>query len=379
MREDSLAEQHIIQMTKEDYIEYTRNKMQHALGDNFLDKYRHLFGKDLLSKNIEATNISIIFTDEVKEFNKEHPRYDHVLEYWVKINVTFSYRYFVADTELFGEQFFVFWGIGYIYGQPFHSCNYELLDSTKFVLKELQELKIETRRKFGYQRLFDISTDYLNPNIQSKFTEVCRRKVEGQDFDDFDCLDDLCFTQHQMVYGLAELQLYKPYVQDFLGDPIEFNGEIVFRYNHSFYDEQYFYISSQIIQLIGTFWDKIGNLLFRFFPYPLREREHVYFYSVVQKFPERYRENEDYLWLKEFKENKYKDLRDVRNKVTHVKSLSTEIFKRMMRDHANRQAIQQLQNEKMTLIDDLVDQYEQVMIGIERVVRLIDASESNVD
>ena len=156
-------------------------------------------------------------------------------------------------------------------------------------LKEVQNLKIKTAKELDIPSLLNYRSEYLTGDFLDKFIEVSRSvKPIIKEYNDFLVANDILYSSQILSYTLAELNVFKPYLRDFLEDPLYMGDKKVYRYFPSFYDNQYFSIASNYIQALYNYWDKLGDLLYYFFDVGLSER-HVYFYKVIDKFPAKYK------------------------------------------------------------------------------------------
>lgn len=357
-----------------DFCAIIDNKAEYEVRNNFENRLDFVIDKEILDKNPETIRIEVSLADGNKLINIDDPAERYLYEYWREVNVQWIYK--VGETE--ASLGFRYWFIGYsLSDSPEFGYTWEVVDPIKFKLKELQDLKIKTRKAYGLIRMDDYKSEYFPSDIYNKFTMVCRSKNLEKPLDDYEFLDDLCFTAHNILYSISELLLYKPYVQDFLAHRQFVGGECHHMYTHSFYDEQYFYIASQIMQTIHTFWDKIANLLHHFFfidvPLPGKNPK-VYFTSVMKHFPEDHK-NEHYQWLNSFRENLYRKNNKKRNGIVHTMSLSSESLKKYVYNVTNVAVLQELQDEKMELATDFINHYESMLLGFEKAAKLIDTLE----
>lgn len=353
----------------EDFFEFIDNKVSWDIKENFAEKYGYVIDKAILVLSPQTLSVSVIPRLEYKIVKASNRSYTH--EYWREFNVIWLFKYndISVDEHVLS---FEFWGIGYInVGRQYYS--YEVLDPNKLLLKRLQDIRIAIYKNNDIAQVkADYSSEYFNPNLFLKYSDVCSAKNKYEcikDFNDLECISE------DITSNVSYLIMYKPYVQDFLANPQYFEGEILYTYFHTFYDKQYYFIASQTIQLLYNFWDKIGDLINLFFE-KINKDKNIYFPDVINKIPEECK-NENYNWLSAFKDHEYKDLNKKRKQIVHYKGLESSAMNKVISNLSNREELEILQKEKMDLIPYLIDHCEKTLLGFEQALKLIEIKVSN--
>lgn len=349
----------------EDFFEFIDNEVSWKIKNNFLENYSFLIDKNILDQNPQTLSVNVIPKPEYKMVKVSDRRFTH--EYWRQFNVIWVYKF---NDILVNEHAlsFEFWGIGYINTEGEYYSQ-EVLDPNKLLLKSLQDLRIKTYKTNNIVRIkSDYTSGYFNPNLFSKFSDVYSTKSKPNFFEDF---NDLEYISEDITSNVSYLILYKPYVQDFLENPQQVEGGILYTYFHSFYDKQYYFLASQAVQLLYNFWDKIGDLINLFFE-QIGKDKNIYFPDVINKIPEEYK-NENYDWLKAFKDNEYKELNEKRKQVVHYKGLESNAMNQVISNVHKREELEKLQKEKMDLVPYLINHCEKTLIGFEHALKLIES------
>lgn len=254
-----------------------------------------------------------------------------------------------------------------------HEFTFEIINEDKKLLKELHAKVIQTSKKQNLFGFDDYSIKIDNKAISSFYTEIIRKPREkGFDFfKDYNIYADLTRVSQDIRFLLGQLILYKPYITNYLSGKTNWNGKIVFRYFPNMYDKRYFMNSGLIISLLYNYWDKIGDLLDLCFDV-LNNKRKVYFGAVIDKFPTQYSNSQNYLWLKNFKDNEFTDLLKKRNDIVHYSALESRYFEQYQDKNKNEQEIIKLQKEKEELVEYLVNHNRLMYEGFEKALKLID-------
>ena len=129
--------------------------------------------------------------------------------------------------------------------------------------------------------------------------------------------------------------------------------------------------SGLIISLLYNYWDKMGDLLDNCFGV-IEPTNNVYFGTVIRKFPTEFNSSSNYIWLKNFKDNEFKELLEKRNEIVHYSALESKFFENYQDNIQDEARIQTLQNNKEGMVEYLQQHNELMFIGFEKAIKLID-------
>jgi hypothetical protein len=281
----------------------TRGK--YVIESNFFERYKFIIPSEVVSKDPESIDISTEF-DENYTFEKlpeENQEFEWI--YKRKVKVVWGYKYWLGQREYL---YFDFW----VYGNINITREYfsvEVLDPQKIKLRENIEQKIETIKHLGITKIDSNSdSDYLKPNLVSKFIDVVRVRHKIHPYNDFELFQDILYVNQDLAFQLAEISLFKPYVQDFLESYQYFKGEKRYTYFHTTFDKMYLSVASQAIQSMYIYWEKIGYLLNNHFGLFDPLNSNVYFSRVVHNLLSS-KTDEESMWFNNFRINEYEKLK----------------------------------------------------------------------
>ncbi|MFH1160670.1 MAG: Cthe_2314 family HEPN domain-containing protein [bacterium] len=139
----------------------------------------------------------------------------------------------------------------------------------------------------------------------------------------------------------------------------------------TFYDKQYYFITSFFLQTLYNYWDKVGDLISKFFEINLPEHQ-IYFYTVLQYFPEN-EKDEYYRWFEDFLNARYKELNNERISVVHYQGIESKIHQIYMEGNRDESKMNELQNWKVSLLDVFLIDFQDTIKGFEMALKLIES------
>jgi len=355
-------------MELEDYYNYIDNHFLHDLRKNFLKKFKHIISKSILDREPKTIE-TFVFLDKFYTSKRidEPSRFE--IEYRKRIEVVWHYKFIDSfHGETYSEKF-TFWVVGYI-NKTQGSYSPEILDENQLHLKELQEIRLKNIQEQGIKSLATYK-DSNEKDAISKFLTTCRTANAPKLKNDYHKVLDIIYTHRDNTYLISDLMTFYPYIFDFTKGKQRHNGKEYFTYFPSFYDQQYYYISSSLTQSTYNYWDKIGAVINHFFPTKLKTTQ-VFFPKVIENLAERFKSDPNFLWLLDFKENEYKDLNKKRKYIVHYEGLEAKFMKEYSENNMNETGIKKLQTDKSGLIDYFKNLHEKSIIGFERMLKLIE-------
>lgn len=249
--------------------------------------------------------------------------------------------------------------------------SFDIYDESKLVLRKYEELiECECKNK----NILSLISDELKFEEKSSiqfFVDIIRMtKKKELPFNDFDVIDDIVRCSQDLVFTLGEVEVFKPYISHFLQNRVFFNGDNIYQYFPLFYDKRYLMKCAVAVELLYSFWDKIGDVLSKYFTTALPKRA-IYFGKVIDKFPKEWSENEHFNWLREFKYEKYNKLNEQRIRIVHYSNLESDFhnqYRKIIRDRDKLLELQKSLEEESELLNN---HYKLAIKGFEKACLLI--------
>jgi hypothetical protein len=201
--------------------------------------------------------------------------------------------------------------------------SFSFLDKNQLILNEYFDLIYYKYKDLNIPSLVD--DDFL---INGKtpielFTSVARKKqILTNDFYMFNNLGRI--SQDTRFYS-TKLLILKPYITDFLSDSTLINGKKYFRYFPTIYDKQYLLSAGMLFELFYNYWDQIGDVLAEVF-LPTLPKNNIYFATVIDQFPQPFKNSKNFNWFLDFKNKEYQGLNKMRKNIVHYNSIETDYF-----------------------------------------------------
>ena len=167
------------------------------------------------------------------------------------------------------------------------------------------------------------------------------------------------------------LLILKPYITDFISDPTQISGKKYFRYFPTIYDKQYLLSAGILFELFYNYWDQIGDVLAEVF-LPTLPKNNIYFASVIDQFPETFRDSKNFKWFLDFKNKDYQDLNKKRKNIVHYSSIETDYFESYQDLFGNEAELKQLQLEKEELAEYFTKHHKIAIKGFETLIHLME-------
>jgi hypothetical protein len=124
-------------------------------------------------------------------------------------------------------------------------------------------------------------------------------------------------------------------------------------------------------QKVYNYWVRIGELINSFFLLRGKSNNN-FFHSAIEEIPEEYRESENYLWLKNFKESEYIELYKIRRDIVHTISSDTNFKYRHSAVVTNKEKMYELQTEHENIAPFYKKQISLSILGFEKTLLLLE-------
>ena len=183
--------------------------------------------------------------------------------------------------------------------------------------------------------------------------------------------DDLLFCSDELLYFTAHLYLYKPFLNNPIKEGVAFSGQMVYPNYQNLEAKRYSMFADVTCQKAYNYWDRIGDLIASFFP-DLLKPHNVYFPSAIEAIPRKFHKSNNYLWLKEFKENEYVTLNNMRKQIVHYTTSDIDFRYKHLKLTSNRESMQELQNDREDLADFYKNHIYLTLTGLEKTLLFFD-------
>lgn len=192
------------------------------------------------------------------------------------------------------------------------------------------------------------------------------------DFDYSGNLKDILYFSDEILVFTASLFLFRPFVNDPIKDKQTLNGVAIYPNFKNHYSVRYNMFANIACQSTYNYWDRIGDLIASFFEDRI-DSSRVYFTTAIDAIPEMYCDNENFRWLKEFRETKYKELNELRRKTVHYSSIGTS-FDIQHSSNAFKEfdSIERLQKEKLGWPEYFKSHIEYSIEGMSQTLQYLD-------
>jgi len=163
-------------------------------------------------------------------------------------------------------------------------------------------------------------------------------------------LRDIINCNQDLMYFTGNLFLYAPYINNPLETVVRDAFDFpVSQYHQNWYDHRYCCFVSCCFEKAYNFWDRIGDLLYSFYPTLIGSIRQVDFARMIEAIDALGEADEDFNWLKHFKNNQYTDLNKFRREVVHYYQYETTFHYEHMTNCTKLDVIGQLWNDKKGL------------------------------
>lgn len=159
----------------------------------------------------------------------------------------------------------------------------------------------------------------LKPNGKDPLTfysEVTRQKAHIKKVPIF-LYDDLFFISNDLVHFTSFLYLLKPLINDIIKE--------AGTYFQNWYDARYISYAGILYSSVYNFWDRIGDLLYCYFPTGLSD-DKVYIGRVLNNFPKKHKNSPNFKKLNDIYTGRVRSLIKERNEDAHNQSTATSHY-----------------------------------------------------
>jgi hypothetical protein len=252
--------------------------------------------------------------------------------------------------------------------------SYDIHDKTKSTLYSYNSCIEKFLEEKELQALFQMEKQFDGKNSILFFTGIIRHQGNiPEPFQAFEAHDDIAMCHQDITFTLGELYLYKPFIRDFTEHSSLAGNQPIFHYFPSFTDKRYLSTCSYLFELFYNYWDKIGDMLAPYIAPHLTERN-IYFTRVIDQAFGNLTKNKYYLWLKNFRDNQYKELNNTRKQVVHYKSIENQTFQDYHNNFSDFEKLKEKQEKKEAYTDYFKSHYDLSVEGFYNALKLIEST-----
>lgn len=260
------------------------------------------------------------------------------------------------------------------FDQNNQAFNFDIHNNTKSILFSYNS-KIDNFLKENKLRaLFQMDEIFDGKNSISFFSGIISHPNNiPVPFPAFEMHDDIVMCHQDITFTLGELYLYKPFISDFTEHSSLVGNQPIYHYFPSFTDKRYLSTCSHLFELFYNYWDKIGDMLAPYIAKELGEKD-IYFDRVIDRSNDNIANNQYYKWLKDFRENQYKDLNKNRKQVVHYKSIENQTFQDYFNNSSDFYELEKIQEKKEAFTEYFKNHYNLTIKGFFKALKLIEST-----
>lgn len=168
------------------------------------------------------------------------------------------------------------------------------------------------------------------------------------------------------------MYLYRPYINNPIQDGHPIGDMMLYPNLQNREAKRYSMFSAIVAEKIYNYWDRIGDLIATYFP-DLIKPSAADFARAIDIIPKSYQENANNQWLKNFKENQYKELNTKRRQYVHYKTADTQFKHEHLMKSTDIVEMEKLVFDRNDLADYYKEQHKLTLLGFEKTMLLIEA------
>ncbi|MGC4020957.1 MAG: Cthe_2314 family HEPN domain-containing protein [Cyclobacteriaceae bacterium] len=218
--------------------------------------------------------------------------------------------------------------------------------TSKEILDLIRDQILEVYSSQNMTCLSDNQYNYNGVNIMA----VPNSQLTIENWNSYKNLRDIVNCNQDLMYFAANLFLYRPYINNPLKEVDTQTMKFpVFHYHQNIYDHRYCTYVSNCFEKAYNYWDRIGDLLYSFYPSIIPNIRSVDFSRVIDKIYEIGERDADFIWLHNFKQNEYSILNGYRKDVVHYYQYETSYHFEHISNSTKPDVITKIWKEKSEL------------------------------
>lgn len=216
-------------------------------------------------------------------------------------------------------------------------------------MEHLEKHYSEVSKFFTQENLISLSDNEHNYNGLNTMEILHLEKVNPkfEKFNKFKNLADLKNCNNDLKLLTANLYLYHPHINNPFNEFKFFRGEKIFTYFQNGPDWIYSTFVSCCYEKLYNYWDRIGDTLAYYLELDIPEFT-VGFASVIDKMISMgiYDSNPNFEYLKNFKQNEFREFNKHRKEVVHYYQFETTYKHQILENSRNEKEVEKLWNWK---------------------------------
>jgi hypothetical protein len=204
--------------------------------------------------------------------------------------------------------------------------------------------------------------------FDEKTAEIKNEKIWKLSFDIKNCNDDLKLF-------VAQLFIFRPHINNPNLEKTNFNRIIHYGYNQNFSDWNYSSIVSCCFEKLYNYWDRIGDIISLYLNVFSEKDEHkITFASVIDNLDKKgtYSNDENFKFLKSFKDNEFKEFNKTRKEVVHYNQFETTYrYDFIFKFYDNEEKIMEIWEWKKNMPEYFKNHLELSLLGYENCYNFI--------
>lgn len=231
------------------------------------------------------------------------------------------------------------------------------------------------RKRFFLNFQSEISVNNSEENnelFDYQTVEIQNEKIWKLSFDIKNCNDDLKLF-------LANLYLFHPYINNPTKEKRHIRGVVFHSYNQNFSDWNYSSLVSCCFEKLYNYWDRIGDIIALYLNLDINER-FVGFETVIVNLERKgiYSNDENFVFLKLFKDTEFKEFNKFRKEVVHYNQFETTYrYDFIFKYNHNEEKINEIWKWKNNMPEYFKRHLELSLIGYKHCVKFIEENFNN--
>ena len=314
---------------------------------------------------------AFVWSEDGRLFEKEKTdrRFEYQNEFTATCRIRFSDEQHINQTTTLDRTFKL--GCKYYFDDNPHSLNrIEILDSQRHLLSAMNDAVFDFYEKVGIAGDdFKIGTDPLS----SRFQQALFQCTPPISIVPFDVWFELLYCLQRFRFSLANMALYKPYLDNPIWHGHYFHDRFVYPSYNTLYDERYFIYCEFTYQSLYHFWDRVGDILAEAVVTKLSPTA-IDFVRVIDRLENShaYDHNSAFQWLNNFKTTDYKLLNEERKRTVHYETVTTKMKRQHLDAVSNLPDIQVRQDWIEGRVDYFVEQFHQAVEGMRQLTLFLE-------
>lgn len=220
----------------------------------------------------------------------------------------------------------------------------------------------EIYRSTGMQHLHELK--FGETNAAGYMIDIVRSKniYQPMQSSEFKIAHEMDFITCDIKYIAGVLLLLRPYIN---------NNHLIQTYYQTIEDRRYLMYTAFGLQAVYNFWDRLGDLLWHYFPTKLAERD-VFFDRVIKAIEPQYMLTEPYKKIVKLYEDEVKPVMAERKETVHYFQPEARHYWGNVEDYGNNKKTLEMYNQKYAYADMMKNQLKISCDAFKLTIELIE-------